>query len=223
MRFCHLDETQRAMVAARAKDLYAKQAKERQRQSQGRGKKGSENSTDLKGKATDKAGEAVGVSGYSVNAASKVVEPVSNPGRLTVRAEGLITRKLRRMFTSGAANCGQNWMACHPIGPCVRFRSFANARPTPTPNVLRKRPSLWPRRTKVEPLIIYKVPPHPPAHPVTLLCVVFAKTTAHAQPSRDWTTYRDIRATKAGKCVRGRHRRPERVVSETAVFFTRRG
>ncbi|WP_413430913.1 hypothetical protein [Crateriforma spongiae] len=67
------------MVAARAKDLYAKQAKERQRQSQGRGKKGSENSTDLKGKATDKAGEAVGVSGYSVNAASKVVERGSEP------------------------------------------------------------------------------------------------------------------------------------------------
>ena len=71
----HLDETQRAMIAARAKDQFAKQAKEREHR-----RKCTltavtvENSTQSQGKSRDKAGAAVGVSGYSVNAASKVLE-----------------------------------------------------------------------------------------------------------------------------------------------------
>jgi len=67
----HLDETQRAMIAARAKDQFAKQAKERMTR---KPESVVKNSTQQNGKARDKAGEAVGVSGYSVNAATKVIE-----------------------------------------------------------------------------------------------------------------------------------------------------
>jgi ParB-like chromosome segregation protein Spo0J len=69
----HLDETQRAMVGGRAKGVYEKQAKERQSLSEGRGVKGPVNCPDLKGDARDKAGEAAGVSGKSVDRAAKVL------------------------------------------------------------------------------------------------------------------------------------------------------
>jgi hypothetical protein len=70
----HLNESQRAMVAAKAKERYTAEAKERQKQSKGRGKKGVANLPPQKtGKARDKAGEAVGVSGKSVDHATKVV------------------------------------------------------------------------------------------------------------------------------------------------------
>lgn len=69
----HLDATQQSMIAARAKSLYEKAAKERMLA----GKKVDpvENlpQGDV-GKARDKAGEAVGVSGRSVDHASKVLE-----------------------------------------------------------------------------------------------------------------------------------------------------
>jgi len=70
----HLNESQRAMVAAKAKERYTAEAKERQKQSKGRGKKGVVNLPPQKtGKARDKAGDAVGVSGSSVDHATKVV------------------------------------------------------------------------------------------------------------------------------------------------------
>ncbi len=63
----HLDQSQRAMVAARSKEFYAKEATERQKRSKGRGKKGPAPGPDLNdeepGDARDKAGEAFGVSG----------------------------------------------------------------------------------------------------------------------------------------------------------------
>ena len=55
-----------AMVAARMKDQYAAEAKERQKLSEGRGKKGPVKVPDRNaGDARDKAGDAVGVSGKS--------------------------------------------------------------------------------------------------------------------------------------------------------------
>lgn len=67
----HLDETQRAMVGGRAKSVYEKQAKER------KVRKSSDfvpvNCPEQKGDARDKAGEAAGVSGKSVDRAAKVL------------------------------------------------------------------------------------------------------------------------------------------------------
>jgi hypothetical protein len=65
----HLDETQRAMVGARVKDQYAKQAKERQ----GTRTDIKENFPECNGQSRDHAGDAVGVSGKSVDAAEKVL------------------------------------------------------------------------------------------------------------------------------------------------------
>jgi hypothetical protein len=64
------------MVVARVRDLYDRDAKERQKLSEGRGhKKGVENLPHLnEGKARDQAGKAVGVSGKTVDYASKVLE-----------------------------------------------------------------------------------------------------------------------------------------------------
>lgn len=72
----HLNPSQLSMVAARARDYYDRQAKERQKMSQGRGVKGVENLPPLNetGKARDQAGKAVGVSGKSVDYATRVLE-----------------------------------------------------------------------------------------------------------------------------------------------------
>jgi ParB-like chromosome segregation protein Spo0J len=70
----HLDESQRAMVGARLRKVFDDEAKERQKLSKGRGQKGVENLPHLnEGKSRDKAGEAVAVSGKSVDAATKVL------------------------------------------------------------------------------------------------------------------------------------------------------
>lgn len=65
----HLDETQRAMVGGRAKGVYEKQAKERMLS----GKKADPRDNCPEGRASDKAGEAAGVSGKSVDRAAKVL------------------------------------------------------------------------------------------------------------------------------------------------------
>jgi|GEM_PF-1064392 len=67
----HLDETQRAMVGGRAKGVYEKQAKERMIL----GKKSDPraNLPEGTGRARDKAGEAAGVSGRSIESAAKVL------------------------------------------------------------------------------------------------------------------------------------------------------
>ena len=47
-----------AMIAAKAKDLYEKEAKDRQKLSEGRGKKGPVTLPEVKGDSRDKAGKA---------------------------------------------------------------------------------------------------------------------------------------------------------------------
>jgi hypothetical protein len=70
----HLSASQCGMIAARAKELYEKAAKERQKLSEGRGKKGMENLPHLnQGTARDLAGKAVGVSGKTVDYGAKVL------------------------------------------------------------------------------------------------------------------------------------------------------
>ena len=72
----HLTPSQKAMVAARAKGMYEREAKERQREAgkaHGRGKV-PKKSSGANGDARDAAGKAVGVSGYSVDAATKVLK-----------------------------------------------------------------------------------------------------------------------------------------------------
>ena len=67
----------KAMVGARAREMYDKAAKERQKLSKGRGQKGPENLPDLNADARDArdaAGKAVGVSGKSIDFASKVLK-----------------------------------------------------------------------------------------------------------------------------------------------------
>ena len=73
---CHLDTSQKAMVAARAKGMYEREAKERQRIRKGKQAGASvKNSAQLNGqKSRDAAGKAVGVSGFSVDAATKVLK-----------------------------------------------------------------------------------------------------------------------------------------------------
>lgn len=77
----HLTETQRALIGARAKKLYEKQAKERQRIRKGNQPGAtvanlpqlSGNSRTAAGKARDAAGKAVGVSGKSIDYATKLL------------------------------------------------------------------------------------------------------------------------------------------------------
>jgi hypothetical protein len=78
----HLTPSQLSMVAARVRDIYDEQAKERQsagQQSGGRGNKKNSvanfpPSNTAPGKARDKAGAAVGVSGKTVDHATKVLK-----------------------------------------------------------------------------------------------------------------------------------------------------
>jgi transposase len=74
----HLNSSQKGMVAARAREIYDRQAKERQREGQERGRKSQKGfpenlpETDpRKGDARDQAGKAVGVSGRTVDHATK--------------------------------------------------------------------------------------------------------------------------------------------------------
>jgi hypothetical protein len=63
------------MCAARAREIYEREAKERQKLSEGRGQKGPANLPDLKtGDARDQAGKAFGVSGKSVDHAKRVLD-----------------------------------------------------------------------------------------------------------------------------------------------------
>lgn len=71
-----LDTSQRAMIAAKARDYYDKQAKERQAEQARRNQPQSQKVATLppleKSKARDQAGKAVGVSGRTVDKAKKV-------------------------------------------------------------------------------------------------------------------------------------------------------
>lgn len=68
----HLSSAQSAMCAARAREIYEKQAKERLDTKGGRS--GPVNLPEAKGDARDKAGKAFGVSGKSVDHATRVIE-----------------------------------------------------------------------------------------------------------------------------------------------------
>lgn len=68
----HLDVSQRALVAARVRELYAKPAKERQ--STKGGHSGPVNLPEAKGDTRDTAGRSIGVSGKSVDHATKVLK-----------------------------------------------------------------------------------------------------------------------------------------------------
>lgn len=72
----HLTPSQKSMAGARMRKYYDDKAKTRQKESKGRGvKKGPANLPDLKsGDARDKAGEAVGVGGRSIDYATKVLD-----------------------------------------------------------------------------------------------------------------------------------------------------
>jgi D-alanyl-D-alanine carboxypeptidase len=74
----HLNETQRADAAATVRRMYEPAAKERQRKSKGRGKKGPENLPDLNaegnGDTRDQVGAMFNVSGKLVDAATTVHE-----------------------------------------------------------------------------------------------------------------------------------------------------
>ncbi|MEX0938529.1 MAG: hypothetical protein WDZ59_11775 [Pirellulales bacterium] len=68
----HLDKPSRAIVAGKAKEMYAQQAKQRQQQSKGRGQKGPALLPDVKGDARDMAGKQLGVSGRYADYGEKV-------------------------------------------------------------------------------------------------------------------------------------------------------
>ena len=103
----HLKPSQLAMIGARAKDVYAQQAKERMREgggdkrsSEAKAKSGPLKSTPPVRKDTrDAAGEAVGVSGYSIDRATEVlasgkpevVEAVDT-GKVSVNAASKIAK-----------------------------------------------------------------------------------------------------------------------------------
>jgi len=71
----HLNPSQLSMVAARARDYYDEQAKERQKARKGKQPGATpENLPDLHTDARDAAGKAVGVSGRSVDFATKVLK-----------------------------------------------------------------------------------------------------------------------------------------------------
>lgn len=94
----HLTPSQLAMVGARARKIYDEQAKERQKLSQGRGVKGPENLPDLKSDARDAVGKAVGVSGKTIDHATKVltladpeVVRAVDEGRMSVSAAAILS------------------------------------------------------------------------------------------------------------------------------------
>lgn len=115
----HLTESQRAMIGAAVKEIYEKEAKERQKMSGGRGVKGVDHGPHLSGgdeskaetggdqkrestgkKSRDAAGEAVNVSGREVDRASVVTKhgvpeliAAVQAGRISVRLGEKIARK----------------------------------------------------------------------------------------------------------------------------------
>lgn len=93
----HLSTSQRAMVAARARDIYDKQAKERQK----RKPAGSvpENLPEQKTDARDAAGKAVGVSGKSVDFATTVIERGSEELQRAVDAGEVSVSKAAKSIT----------------------------------------------------------------------------------------------------------------------------
>jgi len=114
----HLNESQRAMVAARLKPIYAKAAEARQHQ--GRPKKGAkppENLPGDTGESREKAADALNVSARSVESAARVLELATkelvhavDTGAVAVSAAALLAkypeamqRKITKMLADGKA------------------------------------------------------------------------------------------------------------------------
>lgn len=100
----HLSETQRGMVAARAREIYDQQAKERQVAGQKSGGRGhTKNSVENlppsldSGKARDAVGKAVGVSGKTVDHASRVLRQGSPKLIAAVDADKVAVSTASRM------------------------------------------------------------------------------------------------------------------------------
>jgi len=116
--------SQLATVADKVRAYYDKQAKERQKLSEGRGKKGPVKLPDLKGDARDAAGKAVGVSGKLVDNARVVREKgvpelyeAVEQGRMSVtRAAELTERdeKEQREMAEQATATGGRYRNQHP-------------------------------------------------------------------------------------------------------------
>lgn len=100
----HLTVSQAAMCAARARDLYAKQAKERQKEHGGSAPGKSKNTSQQmmpsdSGKASEAVGRVFGVSGGSVDRARRVIEnglpelvEAVDAGKVTVAKAAAISR-----------------------------------------------------------------------------------------------------------------------------------
>jgi len=83
--------------------MYDEAAKERQKLSEGRGKKGLANCPDLKGTARDQVGETFGVSGKSVDRAAKVIKDGIPEIAEAVDSNEITTprKTTRRQWTAG--------------------------------------------------------------------------------------------------------------------------
>lgn len=110
----HLTPSQASMCAARARELYEQQAKERQKRKPADSVP--ENLPEQKHDARDAAGKAFGVSGKSVDYAKRVIEKgipelaqAVDSGRMAVStAAGLATEPGIRTAASIRANIGRN-------------------------------------------------------------------------------------------------------------------
>lgn len=94
----HLDTSQRALVAAKAKPMFEEEARKRQKGGQG-GVLLVKKSTQAKGKARDQAAAVVNVSGFSVTQAEKVLDAGApelvaavEQGKITVSDAAQITK-----------------------------------------------------------------------------------------------------------------------------------
>ncbi len=91
----HLTPSQRAMVGARAREFYDRQTKERQKEAgktHGRGRVPANLPEPIHADARDQAGKAVGVSGKTIDYATKVLREAErelvkavDEGRVSVR------------------------------------------------------------------------------------------------------------------------------------------
>jgi ParB-like chromosome segregation protein Spo0J len=96
----HLTPSQRAMIATDLEKFYAKAAKERQRLSEGPGKKGLApvpNLNEIKVHAAEQAGKAVGVGARSVTAAKTVINRGCDELQTAVR-DGRVAVKVAEKF-----------------------------------------------------------------------------------------------------------------------------
>jgi len=125
----HLTPSQLSMVAARARELYDQQAKERMKDGGKKGGqcKGKENLPypSAEQQARDAAGKAVGVSGRSVD--STTSRPRNGSGKLARRTEEERFRKIyRKLITLTPATLPARPLGCQAV-PSISRRSDPEA------------------------------------------------------------------------------------------------